>query len=134
VIPHRCEVVDCRLLHGQTQADVEPVLAVLGNSDYELQWIEGRGSTRSARNATWNAIELVAKVERATVRQSAWPGSRTILGARRVRHGGVRLLPMRRWTQLASRLIHSTDSASRSTTPSSRSTVRHAAVEVTGGS
>jgi acetylornithine deacetylase/succinyl-diaminopimelate desuccinylase-like protein len=49
VIPALCEVVvDCRLLPGVTPEDVEPELRrVLGDGDYELEWIERWGGTRS---------------------------------------------------------------------------------------
>jgi acetylornithine deacetylase/succinyl-diaminopimelate desuccinylase-like protein len=60
VIPSVCEVVvDCRLLPGQTQAEAEEILRnVLGNGDYELEWIEGRGGTRSPlETPLWDAIE-----------------------------------------------------------------------------
>ena len=59
VIPSACEVtVDCRLLPGQTQAQVEPELrAVLGNGDYDLEWVEGRGGTRSPLGTPlWEAV------------------------------------------------------------------------------
>ena len=51
VIPAVCEVeVDCRLLPGQHPEHVEPMIrAVLGGDiDYDLEWIEARGGTRSA--------------------------------------------------------------------------------------
>ena len=60
VIPSVCEVVvDCRLLPGQTQAEAEQILRdVLGDGDYELEWIEGRGGTRSPLETPfWDAIE-----------------------------------------------------------------------------
>src|SRR5262249_51248777 len=67
VIPHICEVdVDCRLLPGQTQAEVEPVLReVLGAGDYDLEWIEARGGTRSELDTPlWSAVEsFVAGIE-----------------------------------------------------------------------
>jgi acetylornithine deacetylase/succinyl-diaminopimelate desuccinylase-like protein len=67
VIPHVCEVVvDCRLLPGQTQAEVEPVLReVLGEGDYDFEWIEGRGGTRSQLGGPlWDAVEsFVAQIE-----------------------------------------------------------------------
>ncbi|MGZ4318040.1 MAG: M20/M25/M40 family metallo-hydrolase [Gaiellaceae bacterium] len=59
VIPSTCEVtVDCRLLPGQTQADVEPELrAALGEGDYDFEWIEGRGGTRSPVDTPlWEAV------------------------------------------------------------------------------
>jgi acetylornithine deacetylase/succinyl-diaminopimelate desuccinylase-like protein len=60
VIPSVCDVtVDCRLLPGQTQAEVEPVLReALGEGDYELEWIEARGGTRSELGTPlWQAVE-----------------------------------------------------------------------------
>ena len=44
VIPAVCEVtVDCRLLPGRPRSEVEPKsCAVLGEGDYELEWIEAR--------------------------------------------------------------------------------------------
>ncbi|MFL5958883.1 MAG: M20/M25/M40 family metallo-hydrolase [Gaiellaceae bacterium] len=61
VIPALCEVeVDCRLLPGQHPEHVEPVIrAVLGGDiEYELQWIEGNGGTRSPLDTPlWDALE-----------------------------------------------------------------------------
>jgi acetylornithine deacetylase/succinyl-diaminopimelate desuccinylase-like protein len=50
VIPGTCEVVcDCRLLPGQTQAEAEEELRrCLGVGDYELEWIEHVGGSRSS--------------------------------------------------------------------------------------
>ena len=59
VIPALCEVtVDCRLLPEQKPADVEPLIrAALGNGSYELEWIEGRGGTRSPiESPLWDAM------------------------------------------------------------------------------
>jgi acetylornithine deacetylase/succinyl-diaminopimelate desuccinylase-like protein len=59
VIPGRCEVVcDCRLLPGDTPADVEPAIrAALGEDSYDLEWIEAVGGTRSALDTPlWDAI------------------------------------------------------------------------------
>jgi acetylornithine deacetylase/succinyl-diaminopimelate desuccinylase-like protein len=68
VIPGVCELeVDCRLLPGQHPEHVEPMIrAVLGGDiDYELEWIEARGGTRSSLDTPlWRAIEgWVAEVE-----------------------------------------------------------------------
>jgi acetylornithine deacetylase/succinyl-diaminopimelate desuccinylase-like protein len=68
VIPAVCELeVDCRLLPGQHPEHVEPMIrAVLGGDiDYELEWIEARGGTRSALDTPlWRALEeWVAEVE-----------------------------------------------------------------------
>ena len=61
VIPGVCELeVDCRLLPGQHPEHVEPMIrAVLGGDvDYELEWIEARGGTRSSLDTPlWRAIE-----------------------------------------------------------------------------
>ena len=60
VVPAVCEVVcDCRLLPGQTQEEAEAKLrGVLGDGDYELDWIEGQGGTRSPLDTPlWEAIE-----------------------------------------------------------------------------
>jgi acetylornithine deacetylase/succinyl-diaminopimelate desuccinylase-like protein len=60
VIPSVCEVtVDSRLLPGQTPADSEAIVrSVLGAGDYELEWIEACGGTRSPfESPLWDAIE-----------------------------------------------------------------------------
>ena len=60
VIPGLCEVtVDCRLLPGQTQAEAEAIVrGVLGEGDYELEWLEAQGGTRSRfPTPLWSAIE-----------------------------------------------------------------------------
>jgi acetylornithine deacetylase/succinyl-diaminopimelate desuccinylase-like protein len=68
VIPALCEIeVDCRLLPGQHPEHVEPLIrAVLGGDvDYELEWIEARGGTRSSlATPLWQALEeFVAEAE-----------------------------------------------------------------------
>jgi acetylornithine deacetylase/succinyl-diaminopimelate desuccinylase-like protein len=68
VIPALCEIeVDCRLLPGQHPEHVEPVIrAVLGGDiEYELEWIEARGGTRSPLDTPlWQALEeFVAEAE-----------------------------------------------------------------------
>jgi acetylornithine deacetylase/succinyl-diaminopimelate desuccinylase-like protein len=78
VIPALCEIeVDCRLLPGQHPEHVEPMIrAVLdagnvvggaddaqrtargGEVDYDLEWIEARGGTRSSLDTPlWRALE-----------------------------------------------------------------------------
>src|SRR2546429_2167640 len=60
VIPSVCEVVvDCRLLPGQTQDHAEhEVRAGLGDGDYDFEWVEGRGGTRSPLDTPlWEAVE-----------------------------------------------------------------------------
>jgi acetylornithine deacetylase/succinyl-diaminopimelate desuccinylase-like protein len=116
VIPSTCEVVvDCRLLPGQTQAEVEPVLrGVLGDGDYELEWIEGRGGTRSPlATPLWDAVAgfvaesepgaQVVPVSVAGFTDSHW--LRESFGT--VAYG---FFPMRTMDpHLATRLVHSAD-------------------------
>ena len=116
VIPSVCEVVvDCRLLPGQSQAEAEQeVRGVLGDGDYDFEWVEGRGGTRSSlETPLWAAIEdFVGSVdpEAATVpvsvagfTDSHW--LREAFGT--VAYG---FFPMRTMdAQLAARLIHSAD-------------------------
>jgi len=68
VIPAICDLeVDCRLLPGQHPEHVEPMIrAVLGGDvEYELEWIEARGGTRSSLDTPlWRALEeWVAEAE-----------------------------------------------------------------------
>jgi acetylornithine deacetylase/succinyl-diaminopimelate desuccinylase-like protein len=61
VIPALCEVrVDCRLLPGQHPELVEPLIrAVLGGDiEYDLEWLDTHGGTRSPLDTTlWQAID-----------------------------------------------------------------------------
>jgi acetylornithine deacetylase/succinyl-diaminopimelate desuccinylase-like protein len=140
VIPHLCDiVVDCRLLPGQTQAEVEPELReALGDGDYDFQWIEGRGGTRSPLGGPlWDAVEgFVAQIEPearvlpvsvAGFTDSHW--LRDAFGT--VAYG---FFPMRAMDpQVAARLIHSADE--RIAVDDLELAVqcfRHAAVEVAG--
>jgi acetylornithine deacetylase/succinyl-diaminopimelate desuccinylase-like protein len=142
VIPHACEVeVDCRLLPGQTQADVEPVLReVLGEGDFTFEWLEGQGGTRSELGTPlWGAIEsFVAKVDpEATLMPVCSPGFTDSHWVRQafgtVAYG---FLPQRAMDpQLASRLIHSADERiAIDDLELAVDCFRHAAVEVTGES
>jgi acetylornithine deacetylase/succinyl-diaminopimelate desuccinylase-like protein len=67
VIPARCDVtVDCRILPGHTQTEVEAqIRGLLGDADYELEWIEAHGGTRSPLDTPlWDVVEtFVAEVE-----------------------------------------------------------------------
>ena len=67
VVPALCEVVcDCRLLPGQTQAEAEETLrGLLPAGDWELEWLEAQGGTRSpAEGPLWEAAgSFVAEVE-----------------------------------------------------------------------
>jgi len=116
VIPALCELtVDCRLPPGQTQAEAEELLhEVLGPGDYELEWQEGQGGTRSPLDTPlWSAIESfvadeepearVAPVCLAGFTDSHW--LREAFGT--VAYG---FFPMRTMDHdLAARLIHSAD-------------------------
>jgi acetylornithine deacetylase/succinyl-diaminopimelate desuccinylase-like protein len=67
VIPNRCEItVDCRILPGHTQEEVEAKVArVLEGAEYDLEWIEAQGGTRSSVDSPlWDVVEsFVAEVE-----------------------------------------------------------------------
>jgi acetylornithine deacetylase/succinyl-diaminopimelate desuccinylase-like protein len=67
VIPALCEVtVDCRLLPEQTPADAEPLVrAALGDGDYELEWQDAVGGTRSPLDTPlWDAlVAFTAEIE-----------------------------------------------------------------------
>ena len=116
VIPSLVEVtVDCRLLPGQTQEEAEGVIRdVLGEGDYELEWLLAHGGTRSPTDTPlWQAIESwVAETDHgarpapiclAGFTDSHWP--RSAFGT--VAYG---FFPMRHMDpQLATRLVHSAD-------------------------
>jgi acetylornithine deacetylase/succinyl-diaminopimelate desuccinylase-like protein len=120
VIPALCEVtVDCRLLPGQTQAEAEEVVrGLLGDEDYELEWVEGYGGTRSAMEGPlWDAIESwvaatepgakVAPICLAGFTDSHW--LRDAFGT--VAYG---FFPLRYMDpQVATRLVHSADERAR---------------------
>ncbi|HKP16905.1 MAG TPA: M20/M25/M40 family metallo-hydrolase [Gaiellaceae bacterium] len=116
VIPGRCEVtVDCRLLPGQTEAEVEAVLREwLGAGDYELEWRDGQGGTRSPLDTPlWSAIEAfveqlepgarLAPICVAGFTDSHW--LREAFGT--VAYGFFPLKAMS--PELAARLVHSAD-------------------------
>ena len=116
VIPALCELtVDCRLLPGQTQDEAETIVReLLGDGEYELEWLLAHGGTRSPRDTPlWDAIESwVAEVDPgarpapiclAGFTDSHWP--RAAFGT--VAYG---FFPMRHMDpQLATRLVHSAD-------------------------
>ncbi len=116
VIPAVCEVeCDCRLLPGQTQAEAEAeIRACLGDGDYELEWIESVGGTRSSQHTPlWSAISdwIATEDPGAAVAPVVLPGFtdshylRQAFGT--VAYG---FFPMRAMSsELAARLIHSAD-------------------------
>jgi acetylornithine deacetylase/succinyl-diaminopimelate desuccinylase-like protein len=66
VIPALCELIcDTRLLPSETQAEAESLLReVLGTGDYDFEWIEGQGGTRSPLGTPlWSAIESFVSAE-----------------------------------------------------------------------
>jgi len=68
VIPALCEiVVDCRLLPGQTPAEIEPVVRGILGTDipYDLEFLKAEGGTRSSlETPLWSAVEsFVAELE-----------------------------------------------------------------------
>jgi acetylornithine deacetylase/succinyl-diaminopimelate desuccinylase-like protein len=67
VIPAECIVtVDCRLPPGMTPEDVDPLVrAAIGPGDYDLEWLERDGGTRSPMaTPLWSALEgWVAELE-----------------------------------------------------------------------
>jgi acetylornithine deacetylase/succinyl-diaminopimelate desuccinylase-like protein len=66
VIPALCELIcDTRLLPSETQAEAETLLReVLGPGDYDFEWIEGQGGTRSPLGTPlWSAIESFVSAE-----------------------------------------------------------------------
>jgi acetylornithine deacetylase/succinyl-diaminopimelate desuccinylase-like protein len=120
VIPALCEVtVDCRLLPGQPQAEAEQVVReLLGEDDYELEWVEGYGGTRSPMEGPlWDAITswvadtepgaAVAPICLAGFTDSHW--LRDAFGT--VAYG---FFPLRYMDpQVATRLVHSADERAR---------------------
>ncbi|HEX2292304.1 MAG TPA: M20/M25/M40 family metallo-hydrolase, partial [Gaiellaceae bacterium] len=116
VIPSRCEVtVDCRILPGHTQAEVERKLAGhLEGAEYELEWIEGQGGTRSpVETPLWDAIEsFVAELEPAAQTVPMLLSGFTDSHWLRAAFGTVAygFFPMRTMDpEVAARLIHSAD-------------------------
>ena len=73
VIPAVCDVtVDCRLLPGRTPVDAERIVrGILGEGDYELEWLEAHGGTRSAMaSPLWDAVSSFV--------EEAEPGARAV--------------------------------------------------------
>ena len=116
VVPGVCEVVcDCRLLPGQTQAEVEELVRDwLGEDAYELEWIEGVGGTRSPLGTPlWEAVESFVRAEEpeaalAPVVLAGFTDSHWVREAfGTIAYG---FFPMRAMeVELAARLVHSAD-------------------------
>jgi acetylornithine deacetylase/succinyl-diaminopimelate desuccinylase-like protein len=111
-----CEVtVDCRLLPGQTPADAEAIVrAALGEGDYEIEFLESVGGTRSDLDTTlWSALaEFTTGMEPgARLMPFACPGF-TDSHFLREAYGTTAygFFPIRDMdTELATKLIHSAD-------------------------
>jgi acetylornithine deacetylase/succinyl-diaminopimelate desuccinylase-like protein len=116
VIPGRCDVtVDCRLLPGQTEADAEAVIRPwLGEGDYEIDWRDAQGGTRSDLGTPlWAAIEgfveelepgaRLAPICVAGFTDSHW--LREAFGTAAYGFFPLRSMP----AEVAARLIHSAD-------------------------
>jgi acetylornithine deacetylase/succinyl-diaminopimelate desuccinylase-like protein len=118
VIPATCAIaVDCRLLPGETPADVEPLLrAALGVGDWELDWIENDqagGTVSPLDTPLWRALERwveavepgarLAPIISAGFTDSHW--LRDAFGT--IAYGFFPLRAMD--VELAARLVHSAD-------------------------
>ena len=99
VIPATCVVtVDCRLPPGMTPEDVDPLVrAAIGPGEYDLEWYERDGGTRSPMETPlWTALESwVGEID-----PGRPPGAARLcrlhrfpLDAGRLRHGRIRILP-----------------------------------------
>jgi acetylornithine deacetylase/succinyl-diaminopimelate desuccinylase-like protein len=116
VIPARCDVtVDCRILPERTQDEVEAqVRELLDGVDFEFEWIEAQGGTRSPlETPLWDAVEAFVAEEEPEAQviplllsgftDSHW--LREAFGT--VAYG---FFPMRAMdAEVAARLIHSAD-------------------------
>jgi acetylornithine deacetylase/succinyl-diaminopimelate desuccinylase-like protein len=116
VIPGTCDVtVDCRLLPGQTQEEArEVIVGLLGEGDYELEWINAYGGTRSPlRSPLWDAVSTWVESREPEARAvpvcvAGFTDSHWV----RQKFGTVAygFFPMRAMDpELAARLIHSVD-------------------------
>ena len=99
VIPATCVVtVDCRLPPGMTPEDVDPLVrAAIGPGDYDLEWYERDGGTRSPMETPlWSALESwVGEIEPGRPPRAARLRRlhRFPLDAGGLRHGRLRILP-----------------------------------------
>jgi acetylornithine deacetylase/succinyl-diaminopimelate desuccinylase-like protein len=116
VVPARCDVtVDCRILPERTQDEVEAqVRELLGGVDFDFEWIEAQGGTRSPlETPLWDVVEAFVAEEEPEAQviplllsgftDSHW--LREAFGT--VAYG---FFPMRTMdAEVAARLIHSAD-------------------------
>jgi acetylornithine deacetylase/succinyl-diaminopimelate desuccinylase-like protein len=116
VIPNRCEItVDCRILPGHTQREVEETVAeLLEGAAYDLEWIEAHGGTRSpVESPLWDVVEsfvreLEPEARTVPLLLSGFTDSHWVRDAfGTVSYG---FFPMRSMEpEVAARLIHSAD-------------------------
>ena len=116
VIPARCDVtVDCRILPGRTQEAVEAqVRELLEDAEYEFEWIEAQGGTRSPlETPLWDVIqgfvsELEPGAEVVPLLSSGFTDSHWLREAfGTVAYG---FFPMRTMeAEIAAQLVHSAD-------------------------
>jgi acetylornithine deacetylase/succinyl-diaminopimelate desuccinylase-like protein len=116
VIPNRCELtVDCRILPGHTQREVEERVAeLLAGVEYDLEWIEAHGGTRSpVEPPLWDVVEsfvteLEPEARAVPLLLSGFTDSHWVREAfGTVAYG---FFPMRAMeAEVAARLIHSAD-------------------------
>jgi acetylornithine deacetylase/succinyl-diaminopimelate desuccinylase-like protein len=114
VVPAVCEItVDCRLLPETTPADIEPLLrAALGDGEYDLEFLEAVGGTRSAIDTPlWSALaKFTSEIEPgAQMAPTACPG---FTDSHYLRHAfgtvAYGYFPLRTMaTEVASLLVHS---------------------------
>jgi acetylornithine deacetylase/succinyl-diaminopimelate desuccinylase-like protein len=116
VIPNRCEItVDCRILPGHTQEEVEAKVAHhLQGAEYDFEWIEAQGGTRSAVDTPlWDVVEsfveeIEPEAQTVPLLLSGFTDSHWVREAfGTVAYG---FFPMRAMeAEVAARLIHSAD-------------------------
>jgi len=115
VIPGLCDVVvDCRLLPGQSQEEARRELeATLGEDDYEFEWLEAYGGTRSPLDSPlWDAVaSFVRQVEPGAEAVPYLVPGFTDSHWLRSAYGTVAygFFPSRMDPAVAARLIHSAD-------------------------
>ncbi len=116
VIPGLCHVtVDCRLLPGESPDDVDRALREwLGAGDYEIEWREAQGGTRSSMDTPlWAAIgSYVEQVEPGAVVAPICVAGFTDSHWLRESYGAVAygFFPMKEMeSEVANRLVHSAD-------------------------
>ena len=116
VIPGLCDVtIDCRLLPGESPDDVDRALREwLGAGDYEIDWREAQGGTRSPIDTPlWAAIgSYVEQVEPGAVVVPICVAGFTDSHWLRESYGAVAygFFPMKEMEpEVANRLVHSAD-------------------------